>query len=52
MTFLIPSILYLDKQFKEEKSEFKKCFAWFMIIFSSSFAAISVSLGLYGLYTD
>lgn len=52
VTFLIPSILYLDKQFKVESNIYKKCFAWFTLIFSICFASISVSFGLYGLYTD
>ncbi|CAD8096390.1 unnamed protein product [Paramecium sonneborni] len=52
VTFLIPSILYLDKQFKIDADIYKKCFAWFTFIFSIIFAIVSVSFGLYGLYSD
>ncbi|CAD8066454.1 unnamed protein product [Paramecium primaurelia] len=52
VTFLIPSILYLDKQFKIDADIYKKCFAWFTLIFSIFFAIISISFGLYGLYSD
>ncbi|CAD8095871.1 unnamed protein product [Paramecium sonneborni] len=52
VTFLIPSILYLDQQFKFDTDIYKKCFAWFTLIFSIFFSIISVSFGLYGLYQD